>query len=148
MKHDYTFKNELNGGVTILRGLPLGEYDEGADTFTVNVTKAGAAADLSSCGCEAYFVRPDGATVTLAGSISSSAAQVTLSAACYLHPGEYSLAIKLTGTNNAVTLCLIYGYIARTRTGAAADEDSLLPGVAELMDALEALEARVEALED
>ena len=128
--HAYIFDVELNNGVFRYGGsIPIGLADEFADTFKVRITKGGAACTgvRSTTG---YFIRPDGTTVMISGSVLvSTNVTMTLPPECYEYTGNYKLTIKVINDDASdtveTTVAIFEGRILQTRTNATADPGSI-----------------------
>ena len=93
----------------------IGGGDISAYRFGVRLFRNGAPEAISG-SCRGYFIRSDGQTVTLTGTVSGNTAYVTLSDDCCEVNGVFSLAIKLIGGGVTATVRLIKGMVARTLT--------------------------------
>jgi len=124
--HTHTLRVELNAGVTRrVGGALLGSGDKNADTYELYLYKASEGAGFDATACTGYFIRPDGETVIIAGSVQDNIAEVTLPAACYAFAGTFSLAIKLSDADTDVTAVIIDGRVISTTTDTVADPDDV-----------------------
>lgn len=115
----------------------IGEGDENADRFGVRVFRDGQPENLTG-SCYGMFIRADGQTVTInSGTISGNVAYVTLPEACYAVEGVFSLAIKVTATNNRATLRIVDGVVSRTSTDVAVDPGTIIPSIDDLIEEIE-----------
>ena len=90
-----TAVTDLNRGVSMqLLKAALLSGDKQAHRFTVSCTRNGLNISLSGATVSGYFIRADGATVVIAGSIQDGSAVLVLPSACYAVPGRFSLVIK------------------------------------------------------
>ena len=117
MTRSYSVDLQKGAEHAVLRA-PLATMDNQAHIFEVQVDNGGEAADLSGAVCEAYFIRADGVTVTLDGTVSGSTASVTLGANCYAVPGRFELAVKLTQGDTVHTILRVEGSVTASRTDA------------------------------
>ena len=143
-------KVERNGG-GLSRSFcckPLGEADGEGNVFGAEMLMNGEPSDLSGCTCTGYFVRPDGITLILSGSISGNRATVSLPSACYAREGVYSLVIKIIGSGFSETVRIVDGTVVNTTTDDVADPASTLPSLAELLAVISAAEAAAEDIEE
>lgn len=124
---------------------PLGMHNAQAQTFAVVVTEGGAPATLTGAGCTGYFIRADGYTVTISGTVSGNVAMVTLPAACYAVQGRCKLSVNVTIGSTIHTLLMVEGYADRTRTDAIVDDSKLIPSIDELLAQISAMEAATAA---
>lgn len=135
MPRPYIVEVELNNRLQRYeRGILLGTDDGYADRFGANVMRGGKAADLSSYTVKGYFLRPDGTTVTLDGTIDGNKATVVLLPNCYSYDGAFTLSIKLHSSGSyAHTLAIFDGTIAQTTTDTVIDSgDAFSPSDAVL----------------
>lgn len=124
----------------------IGEGDSNANRFGVRVFRDGEPVDMSSVTCMGYFIRSDGGTVTLPGTVAGSSAHVTLTSACYAVEGQFALAIKLsdpTGEGVTGTMRIIDGVVSNTMTGTYIDPGTILPSIEELIATIEAAVASI-----
>lgn len=108
----------------------LGEGDVNGDRFGVRIFNNGASVTLTGCSCSGYFMRPDGNTTVITGTISGNTAYVTVPQACYAYPGNFTLSIKVTGAGFAGTMRIIDGTVVDTSTGSFVDPGSVIPDLA------------------
>lgn len=140
---------DLQGG-NLQRGylnMQVGEGDGSANRFGVNVLNGGEPASLSGASCVGYFIRPDGITLVLNGTVSGNKAYVDLPAAAYAKEGNFSLAIKITGSGYENTLRIVEGTVINTTTGEISDPAGQLPSLEQYEEAVEDAEAAAEIIE-
>lgn len=131
---------DLNNG-TVSRSFmnrTIGEGDILANRFGVRVLRDGEAVDLTGATCNGYFIRSDGATVAITGSVSGNVAYVELPQTCYAVEGQFALAIKLTGEGVTGTMRIIDGVVENTTTGSAVDPGTIIPNIETLIAEIEA----------
>lgn len=128
--------------------ITIGEGDELADRFGVEVLRGGIQENLSGVSCYGYFIRPSGDTVTLTGTVNGNRAYVDLEAACYVYNGPFSLAIKLVGSGVTGTLRIVDGIVRRTTTDTIVDPGSVVPDLATLLAQIAACEQATEDAQD
>ena len=115
----------------------IGEGDENADRFGVRVFRNGTPEALMG-SCYGLFVNAAGGTVTISnGTISGNTAYVILPEACYAVEGVFSLAIKVTTTNNTATLRIVDGVVSRTSTDTIVDPGTLVSSIDDLIQEIE-----------
>lgn len=114
----------------------IGEGDILANRFGAHVQRNGVDVDLSGATCTGYFIRNSGDTVVISGGISGSVAYVQLPEACYAQEGQFSMAIKLTGSGITGTMRIVDGVVANTTTSAIVDPGTLVPSIEDLIDAI------------
>ena len=96
-------------------GVILAAGDVSANRFGIKAKRNGADESLSG-SCTGYFVKPDGQTVTISGTVSGNTAYVELPASCYSVEGHFTLSIKLTSSGFANTVRIIQGTIVKVST--------------------------------
>ena len=109
----------------------LGEGDVAGDRIGVRILKNGEAVSLTGCNCSGFFMRPDGNTIVIEGTIEGNKAYVNIPEACYAYTGNYTLSIKVTGTGFAGTMRIIDGTIVDTKTGSFIDPGSVIPDLSD-----------------
>lgn len=118
--------------------------DEQAHRFRIALHRGDAALPLTACEVIGYFIRPDGATVSITGTVADGCAQLLLPAACYHQPGRFSLVIRLTQEDTRVTVFWAEGAMSRSATDTLVD-DGVIPSLDELLAQISAMEAATEA---
>lgn len=135
MQIETWLKTDLQKGVDVtpLRG-NLFSGDSQSNLIGVEVYDNDQAVTLSG-SVQGFFIRGDGATVTIAnGTLDGNKASVILPSACYAIIGPVSIAIKVGGT----TVGACHGYVYRTSTDAIVDPDHVIPSLSELLAQIEA----------
>lgn len=90
------------------------QSESGGHTFEISGTDdSGTAVSLSGT-VEARFLRADNVKVTVAGTISSGKASVTLTSNCYTVAGRFSLTIFVTSNSQKVAVYSAVGNVAVT----------------------------------
>ncbi|MGN0763023.1 MAG: hypothetical protein ACI4MK_06530, partial [Aristaeellaceae bacterium] len=137
-----SFACDLERGVerTLIRPALL-TGDRQAHTFRLTVTRSGVNADITGASVSAYFVRGDGVTVPITGSVEGSAALVTLPESCYRVPGRFQLVVKLSTGDGISTVFWGDGAVAASSTDAILDEEGVIPSLDELLAQIAATEA-------
>lgn len=115
--------------------------DKQAHTFRIAVSRSGEDAALTGASVSAYFVRADGVTVPITGSVEGSAAVVTLPEGCYRVPGRFQLVVKLSMDSGISTIFWGDGAVAVSSTDAILDEEDVIPSLDELLAQIAAAEA-------
>ena len=129
----------------------IGEGDIKADVFGVRLFRDGEQITLTGATVTGYFVRADGSTVVLTGAVNeSNIAYVRLAEACYAIEGNFSLSVKVTGTDpNSQTITgtmrIVDGTVVSTTTGTIVDPGTL---VADIDDLIAEIHGATEELED
>lgn len=119
--------------VTQLEG-NLFSQDNGGNLIGAEVTDGGQAATLSG-NVTGYFMRADGETVVIVGTLSGNRASIVLPASAYVVVGQASIVIKVGDTT--VGACV--GYVYRTTTDAIVDPGRLIPSLADLLAQIETM---------
>lgn len=115
----------------------IGYGDDDANRFGIRAYRNGVAETLGGT-CAGYFIRADGATVTIAdGVVSGNLAYVTLPEACYAVEGNFTLAIKVSGSGVTGTMRIVDGVVSRTSTSATVDPGTIIPSVEDLIEAID-----------
>lgn len=138
---------ELQKG-TVQRGhiRYMAEQDIKANRIGARVLNGGEEVDLTGISVVGYFVRSDGTTVTISGSKSGSTVWVDLPQASYVYDGYFSLAIKLVGGTETVTVRFVEGMIINTQVGSLVDPGSVIPSLADYTALVSAAEAAADAV--
>ena len=119
----------------------IGEGDSNGNKFGARLKKNGETVSLSGASCMGYFIRPDGITLIINGETSGNVASVTLPEAAYAAEGNFTLAIKVSGTGFADTVRIIDGTVVNTTTGTISDPASEIPSLEDLTAIIGAAEA-------
>lgn len=123
----------------------IGEGDNSANVFGVEVVRDGSPADLIGVNVTGYFIRPNRTTVIINGGAPvGNIASVTLPQACYAFDGVFSLAIKLTGGGVTSTMRIVDGAVINTNEGAEIDPGTVIPSIDELLEKIAECEAAAE----
>jgi len=125
----------------------IAEGDGSADRFGMRLTENGAPVSLMGAACIGYFIRPDGVTLVINGEISGDTASVVLPAAAYAKTGQFSLAVKVTGSGYADTMRIVDGTVVDTTTGTINDPSSEVPSLADLLAVIEDAEDAADTIE-
>jgi hypothetical protein len=109
----------------------IGEGDNTANRFGVEIYKNNNQVSLTGAACVGYFTRPDRITLIINGSVEGNKAWVDLPEAAYAKEGTFTLSIKISGTGFSGTLLIIDGSIVNTTSGDIADPASELPSLSD-----------------
>ena len=121
----------------------IGYGDDDANRFGIRAFRNGVPETLGGT-CAGFFIRADGATVVIAdGVVSGNMAYVTLPEACYAVEGNFTLAIKVSGSGVTGTMRIVDGVVSRTSTSATVDPGTIIPSVENLIDAIDAAVASI-----
>lgn len=141
---------ELNKNGRMFRSFineAIGEGDVKANVFGFRLYRDGQLLDISDCTVNGYFVRADGSTVVLTGAVNESQiAYVRLAQSCYAVEGNFSLAIRLIGGDEAGTMRIVDGTVVNVTTGTVVDPGSVVPSLADLMAVIGRAEAAADFL--
>ena len=99
--------------------------DVGAHTWRLTVLDNGVPAYLHGATITGSFLRADGNTVTVAGTVSGNIAIVTLTDVCYAVEGKMKGTIKMTKSGTVITLAAVIFMVSLFTSGSVID-----PGVA------------------
>lgn len=108
-----------------------------AHQFVVRCEQKGQELTLAGT-ISAKFVRADGNTVQLVGSISDGAAVVTLAQDCYNVPGRFQLAIFNTVGDTKLCIYACVGTVQRAQSGNLIDGGDIIPDVEDLIADIQA----------
>ena len=137
-----SFACDLERGVerTLIRPALL-TGDSQAHTFRLAVKRGGGDASITGASVAAYFVRADGVTVPITGSVEGSVALVTLPEGCYRVPGRFQLVVKLALDGAVSAVFWGDGAVAASDTDAILDEEGVIPSLDEVLAQVAAAEA-------
>ncbi|MGN1021623.1 MAG: hypothetical protein ACI4O7_14770 [Aristaeellaceae bacterium] len=119
--------------------------DKQAHTLRVTVRRSGAEVALEGASVSAYFVRSDGVTVPVTGSVSGAVASVTLTESCYRTAGRFQLAVKLAMGAEISTILWADGMVSESTTDAIVDDENVIPSLEELLAQIAATEAAADS---
>lgn len=118
--------------------------DNNAHTWRVTVMDCGEAAQVTG-SVTGYFVRPDGNTVAVQGSMTGNVASVVLAQACYAQEGDVKAVLRLSsGTGAKVTLAALILPVRNVLTDSIIDPGNVIPSLDDLLAQI----ASMEQLED
>lgn len=138
--YHYTIDLDKGGLREVLRN-PLYTLNSKAHTFALEIKQGSAAASLSSAKCKAYFIRADGVTVPIDGTVSGNVASVTLLPNCYAVQGYFELSVDLALGDVIHTILHVDGSILRTRTDSMTTGGSKVQSFDELVSAVQGVDA-------
>lgn len=119
--------------------------DKNAHTFELSLYRNKEPLEIDGAGVIGYFIRADGYTVPVSGTVSGSVAKVTLSESCYAVIGQFNLIIKVTVGSERKAVFWGNGYITRSQTDAIIDPSQTIPSLDELLAQIAATEAAAKA---
>ena len=124
----------------------VGEADADSVRFGFRCLKGGEPVRLGGTVI-GYFIRADGTSVVINGGVvSGDTAYITLPAACFAVEGNFTLAIKLSGSGIVGTMRIIDGTVVDTSVGQIVDPGSVIPDLADLLAVIEDAEAAAETI--
>ena len=119
--------------------------DNLAHTWRVRVFDGGEAVALTGATVTGYFVRTDGNTVAVQGSVDGNTAAVTLAQACYAFEGDLKGVMRLTLGGKTVTLSVLTLMVRKVLTDAIIDPGNVIPSLEDLLAQIEAMETATAA---
>ena len=125
----------------------LGEGDENCQRYGVRLFRNGEPEDITGASAVGYFIRADDQTVVLTGGVNRNVAWVELEKSCFMVEGNFTLSIKITGTDITNTLRVVDGTIVDTVKGAMIDPGNVIPSLADYTALAEAIEEAAESIE-
>ena len=126
----------------------LGEGETGANVFGARLFRNGEPVDLTGCVCMGYFIRADGNTVAINGSISGNVASVLLPASCYVYPGQFTLAVKIVGDTIGNIVRIVDGYVLDMIMGSIIDPGGVVSSVSDVLAKIAELESAISAVNE
>lgn len=142
LKTGIGYQMDLNKGVqrqTIRPALLQGDAE--AHKLEISCVRNGVPVLLSNEAVTGYFVRADGRTVLIDGTVEGGKACVVLPTECYAVEGTFELVVRASVSGDSA--CAIYwggGAVRRSRTDAVVDPGQVVPN-------LEALLAQIAEME-
>ena len=115
--------------------------DKDAHVFELSLYRGGKEIALSGASAQGYFIRADGYTVPIMGTISGNVVTLTLSEGCYYIVGNFNLIIKVSTAESRKSVFWGNGYVVRSMTDAIVDEENVIPSLDELLAQIAAAEA-------
>lgn len=119
--------------------------DKDAHVFELSLYRGGQEIALSGASAQGYFIRADGYTVPIMGTISGNVVTLTLSEGCYYIVGNFNLIIKVSTAESRKSVFWGNGYVVRSMTDAIVDEENVIPSLDELLAQIAAAEAAAKA---
>lgn len=119
--------------------------DKDAHIFELSLYRGAEEVDLSGASAQGYFIRADGYTVPITGTISGNVVTLTLSEGCYYVVGNFNLIIKVSTAESRKSVFWGNGYVVRSMTDAIVDEENVIPSLDELLAQIAAAESAAKA---
>lgn len=116
--------------------------DAQADTITVHLYDGEAEYTMSG-SVVLNCIRADGATVSVAGTVSGNIASATLAQACCAVPGPLTVVMKVTSDGVTSTILKAVYTVDEGQTGTTVDPGTIIPDVAALIAAIETAVATI-----
>lgn len=129
----------------------IGYLDQQADRFGIRTYRDGAPVDLSGVSVQGIFMPPQGSPISITGvqytSVIGNEAIVVLPQACYNYDGQFTLAIKLVDSTNAITgtMRIIDGMVDNTHASGTVAPTSAVPTYQEILATYDAMVAATAA---
>lgn len=112
--------------------------------WDVTVYEHGEAVDLTDATVIGYFIRSDGYTVPVTGSVSGNVATVLTAASCCAVKGDMACVMKLTKNGVTLTLDACVLTVRGDLTDAIVDPGHVVPSLQELLAKIADCEAAAE----
>lgn len=119
--------------------------DKNAHIFELSLYRGAEEMDLSGASAQGYFIRADGYTVPITGTISGNVVTLTLLDGCYYIVGNFNLIIKVSIGESRKSVFWGNGYVVRSMTDAIVDEENVIPSLDELLAQIAATESAAKA---
>lgn len=119
--------------------------DKDAHIFELSLCRGTEEMDLSGASAQGYFIRADGCTVPIAGTISGNIVTLTITEGCYYVVGNFNLIIKVSIGESRKSVFWGNGYVVRSMTDAIVDEENVIPSLDELLAQISAAESAAKA---
>lgn len=122
--------------------------DKHAHTFMGKVVNRGESYPIGGASVSAYFIRADGVTVPIKGTVQDDTMLVTLPESCYRVAGRFQLVIKLALNDQIITVFWGDGTMSSAQTDALLDEDGVVPSLDALLAQIAATERAADEATD
>lgn len=118
--------------------------DKNAHTWNVAIMNGGAPANISG-GVTGYFIRQDGTTVYVAGSLSDNVASVTFDDDCYAFEGDLKAMMRIATGDSVITISALLFQVRYGITDQIVDPGKVIPSIDELLAQIENIRSAAEA---
>lgn len=125
----------------------IGEGDINGNKYGARLLKNGEPVSLAGVACVGCFTRSDGITLIIDGHAQDGKVYVELPQAAYAVEGNFTLAIKASGTGFASTVRIIDGTVVNTTTETIADPSEVIPDLSDYEELVEAAETAAGKIE-
>lgn len=148
---ELNYSTDLDRGVVML---PLKNAflsgDQEAHRFIVKCYRDNPrdSTNLTGAGVTGYFIRADGSTVVIDGTVSDGKAVLELPGACYAFPGRFSLVIKASLGDVIHTILWVEGAVSRSHTDKVIDPGEVVPTLDELLAKISTMEQATAAAQN
>ena len=124
----------------------IGEGDANGNRFGFRCLRNKEPVSLTGSAVIGHFIRADGNTIELTGSVDGDTAYITLETACYAVEGQFTLAIKLSGGGVVGTIRMVDGTVVNTTNGSVIDPGSVIPDLSDYLAVVEDAEEAAEKI--
>lgn len=124
----------------------IGEGDANGNRFGFRCLRNGQPVSLTGSSVYGHFIRADGNTIELQGTVNGNTAFVSLPDACYAVEGQFTLAIKLSDGGITGTIRMVDGTVINTTNGAIIDPGNVIPDLTEYLAVVEDAEEAAETI--
>lgn len=122
----------------------LYQLEESGHTFEITCLSNGAAAAVSGT-VSGRFLRADGVTQLISGTLSGNVVSITLTQNCYNVPGRFGLVVYVTGSDVSTAIYCAVGSVYRSTSDTVVDSGSIIPTPEQLEAMIEACGAATTA---
>jgi hypothetical protein len=124
--------------------------ESNAHTWRVTVLDGMAAANLDGYSAQCSYIRPDGGTIYIDGSISGNVAEIVFPAACYAYVGTGSAILRLINNAAGVNVVIdgLMFTIGESETDVVIDPGNVVPSLSDLLAQMDAMEAATSEAND
>lgn len=146
---DHVIDVDLNRGFLnrTFTNCPIGGGDSMGDRFGVRVFRSGNPLDLTGVTCTGFFIRANGTSVALSGTISGNVCYLHLPQSCYAVDGNFVLTLKLTGSGMTSTVRVVDGTVIKAELGTIVDPGSVVPDLSDFTALVERAEAAADTID-
>ena len=125
----------------------IGGGDDDGNRYGVRLLNNGEPVSMSGAACVGYFMRANGTTIVINGTVANGVAYVELPPAAYVIEGQFTLVIKVSGTGYAETMRIVDGTVIRTTTNDMIDPGTVVPSLASLMEVISRAETAADRID-
>ena len=123
---------------------PLYQLEESGHTFEITCMSGGTAAAVSGT-VSGRFLRADGVTQLISGTLSGNVVSITLTQNCYNVPGRFGLVVYVTGSDVSTAIYCAVGSVYRSTSDTVVDSGDIIPTPEQLQAMIEACGAATTA---